>query len=729
LALVVAMLALPLVAGCHDDAPGDPTQAVTLVRVSGDGQHAPGLATLGPFEVRALDPVTSAPLGNVPVRFSIERRPAGGARLSDTLATTSRDGTARTELTLGADPVDSVVISARAGRAAPVRFTAFVSAAPVVRRIVPPLIRAGDTVLVFGTGLGIAADPGAIRFDGTPVRALAVSDTLVRVVAPACLASGPITVAITNGGARTAPVTIEYRVRSVPLALAPLDGRVLQAEQLSACVTLTGENSQYLVVAQFESVTGGTEPLDVEIGATGSGAGAAFARGMQPGLRDATPHAFEAVLRRRESTLSRAFPRTPGAQAVRAPAPLPDSGSVRGFSVISSLDASTFATVPTRLAYVGRHILVWIDTTSPPELPAAELQSLARVFDDDLYPLDQDAFGEPSDIDGNGRVDIVLTPVVNTLTPVTVCSLSGFVSGFFSAHDLYPASPNANGGEILYGFVPDSLGRYGCPHPSAEFSRVIRTTFVHELQHVINYQQHVLVRGGAEEDIWLNEGLSHMAEELASKVYERRYPAPLGRGSPEQLFPDSSQNFILYNMINAYLFLRQPYASSLTHFIEGGTLEERGGAWLFLRWLADQYGEGILRRLVQTSLHGTANVADRTGEPFPRLAGDFSLAVYADSLPGLPRNAVPARWRFQSRNLRVLFQRLNVIANFPPFPIETLAIPLGGSVHGDVRPGGFVMLTVQVPAGSSSVSLRFVPHSGAAWETGQFPQVSILRLQ
>jgi hypothetical protein len=306
--------------------------------------------------------------------------------------------------------------------------------------------------------------------------------------------------------------------------------------------------------------------------------------------------------------------------------------------------------------------------------------------------------------------------------------VSGFVAGYFSAHDLYPSVPNANGGEVFYGLVPDSLARFGCSHPASEFSRVIRTTFVHELQHVINYQQHVFRRGGREEAVWLNEGLSHIAEELASKYYERRYPWPSGRETPEQIFPDSSQNFIYFNLLNAYLFLRQPYASSLTHFIDAGTLEERGASWLFLRWLADQYGEDILRRLVQTPVGGAANIADKTGEPFERLLGDFALALYTDSLPGHARTAVPPRWRFASRNWRELFQRLNVIASFPPFPIEPIAIPGDRTISVALRVGGFAMLTVAVPDNVPATTLRFALRDGAPWGGGLSAHVSVFRL-
>jgi hypothetical protein len=102
--------------------------------------------------------------------------------------------------------------------------------------------------------------------------------------------------------------------------------------------------------------------------------------------------------------------------------------------------------------------------------------------------------------------------------------------------------------------------------------------------------------------------------------------------------------------------------------------------------------------------------------------------VYADSIPGVSRSSIPVRWRFQSRNWRLLFQRLNTIANFPPFPIEPLAVAPGTAVNGTLRAGGFVFLTVEVPEGSPGVTLRFTRSDGTPWVAGDAPRVSVFRL-
>lgn len=718
-----AMLALCACDSAETGAPVAPPHV--LVRAAGDWQQGMGLETLRePLTVRAIDPVTSKPVPRLRVRFAVDRAHAGGATLSDSVAITNDDGIARTLLTLGKGAVDTVFVIASADGGPSERFATLVSPAPQIRSVVPANIRGGDTVRVIGSGLGFATG-GSVRFNGVPSRVVSAGDTIVKTIAPACIPSGSVSITVTNGGARTDTISAVYETSAAPLSLAPLNGVVLTASQLTDCVQLRGGGAQYLIIVQVESDAPGPDEVDVEIGAQSAATAAALTRGPIAAEPVPTAQRFETLLRRREKSYSAFQPLS----LLRAPSRLPALNSIDSFRVISKIDASQFATVTAQLRYFGKNIFVWVDTTSNPDLQDGQLQALSRLFDEELYPLDENFFGEASDVDGNGRVNVVLTPVVNTLTAAGQCTLSGFVGGFFTAHDLYPTIPNANGGEFFYGFVPDSAGRWGCPHSTGEFSRVIRTAFVHELQHVINYEQHVFRRSGKEEDVWLNEGMSHIAEELASKYYERRFPAPTGRSIPGQLFPDSSQSFIVFNLINAYLFLRQPYFTSVTHFIEAGTIEERGAAWLFLRWIADQYGEDILRRIVQTSLTGKANIADKTGEPFSQLLGQFMIATYTDSLPGLPRTAVPSRFRFQSRNLRELFQRLNTTANFDPFPTVPLVLPYDGKASGPLRIGGAAFLLLDVPADKTGTTLRFTPLDGSPWAPGLQPQVSIFRLK
>jgi hypothetical protein len=225
-----------------------------------------------------------------------------------------------------------------------------------------------------------------------------------------------------------------------------------------------------------------------------------------------------------------------------------------------------------------------------------------------------------------------------------------------------------------------------------------------------------------------------MAEELGSRYYEEKYPTPLGRTDPAQLFPDSSQGFILGDLQNAFVYMHESATTSLTNFTAEGSLAERGGAWLFLRWLADQKGNEILGRIVQSSDTGKTNIARKSGEDFTRLFGDFSIALYTDSLPGVARTAIPRRYRFTSRNWRQIFQRLYDVGApdvTAPYPIDPKPVPFNGSVTGSMPGGTMDFFSLSTPAGSGSVTLQFKRGGGST--TGTFEpnlgaQLGVFRL-
>jgi hypothetical protein len=290
---------------------------------------------------------------------------------------------------------------------------------------------------------------------------------------------------------------------------------------------------------------------------------------------------------------------------------------------------------------------------------------------------------------------------------------------------------NSNRGEIFYALVPDVGGTRSCEHTKADVQRVVPATFVHEFQHMISFGQHVVARGGSFEVLWLNEGLSHIAEELAGKTFEAKFPPPAGRTDPNQLFPDSAQGFLTPLMRNAQRFLEVPGTTSATVVSGSASLAERGGAWLFLRWLADQKGEAILGRLVQTGRTGVANVEDKANESFSGLFGDFATAVYTDSIPGVARSAVPPRLRFTTRNFRRIFQRFADIdqsGRTPPFPVVPTPVGAGQTASGSFALGSMSYYRLATNPNESSVSLRFTRTDQLPFASDDNVQIGVFRL-
>jgi hypothetical protein len=407
--------------------------------------------------------------------------------------------------------------------------------------------------------------------------------------------------------------------------------------------------------------------------------------------------------------------------------------------VISTFDTNAttiFKSVDARLAYVGTNILLYVDTlTAVNGFATGDLSGIGNLFDQTLYPIDVNEFGQPSDIDQNARLIMLMTPVVNSLVTNAECQKSGFVAGFFTGFDLGSKSSDSNQGEVFYTIAPDPGGLSSCTHTVADIERTVPATFLHEVQHLINFSQHVIVHNARNpEEGWLDEGLSIVAEELGSRYYEQRFPPPTGRTNPLQLFPDSSQGFIGGLLGDSYNYLLKPDTTTVTlHTDEDSGLAWRGSVWLLARWLGDQKGETVYRRLESTALTGIANIEAATGESFQTLFADFGVSLYTDSIPGLARSAIPQRDRFVTRNLRqmyaALFRAAGPSADVPrQFPIVVQAIAANQRVSASMLPGTVAYYRVDTPAGSGPVQLRFATPTGTALSAALHPQVVIFRL-
>jgi uncharacterized protein (TIGR03437 family) len=649
------------------------------------------------------------------------------------------DGIVRADVKLGAVGEASVsATSTRADKDAVVVVTAL--AAPTLSTVTPQQFGPGDELTLTGGGFPTVAEGVAVHVGGVAATVLQASATTLRVRAPACVRPGAASVVVTVGdGVQTNPVEVTA-LAGASVSLASLDGVVVPAENAADCITLAGSGARYLLVPQFAtsdaapSTVASSRPTYV-LGSNVTNPPVTSRVASRSATRGNAQQRFDLALRERESALAPSAAASGAHPPIEAP-PLAalELNSTRVFRVLSDLDVSDkFETVTGRLKFIGDNVVVYVDDAAPTGgFTDQQLDLLGRLFDRKLYPVTVNAFGSVSDIDRNGHVAVLMTPVVNRLTDAATCQQFGYVTGFFYGLDLTPARANSNKGEIFYSIVPDPAGATGsCAHSVAEVERGVPSTFVHEFQHMISWNQHVLVRGGRNEATWLNEGLSHIAEELASLQYEKDPSQP--RSTPEQIFPDSSQGYIVGNVGNAYMYLESPADVSLTLFRDNGSLEERGAAWIFLRWLADQKGEQILRRLVETSLTGVANVEDKSGEPFRRLFGDFGISLYAASLPDAQRSQLPTRYRFTSRDFRRIFQRFYDTdpshSDFPrPFPIDPIPLLAGNSDAKSMLPGAMQWYLLRTASADPAVKLALQPQGGGTFPEALGAQLGIFRL-
>ncbi len=477
--------------------------------------------------------------------------------------------------------------------------------------------------------------------------------------------------------------------------------------------------AEYLVVGQL--ATGQADVmLDVRLGGQAALAAPRRSR-LATAAQPATPRQrFHDLLRAREAAAALAAPSRgrDGLRAAPARGVPPTVGTHRTFRVCGNLDCDALVNVPATAAWVGSRAALYTDDANPAGgLSAGDLASLGAVFDTVLYPLDTLAFGRESDIDTNGVIVVLLTKQVNALVPRPQCDLS-FVTGYFFGADLAPGlAAQYNNGEVFYGMVPDPAGSVACARSLTEVNRILPVTFVHEFQHMISFNQHVLVRGGLAETLWLNEGLSHLAEELGGLHYDS--------------LNDATQSFryLIGNLYNAALYLGDPARYAMITEETPGTLEGRGAEWLFVRYLADRFGAGATTRaLVQTVHAGAANVEAVAGRSLADLLGEWALAAYVSDLPGFtpPPALTYSTWRFRA-TYASLHQQFPVDFRdaFPLIPASGTGADV--AVTGPVASGSGHYLRITQPPGNAGFALTFRPASGGVVPADRGGQLAIVR--
>jgi hypothetical protein len=565
-----------------------------------------------------------------------------------------------------------------------------------------------------------------------------------------------LALALAGCSSSTEPTTVIFQndpcLPSATVSLSVAQTLRLDCANGGTTVTFAGAGASYLIVPEFATDQAPFQLVSYHV-ASGTVAAAAAAAsrvraaapvrgamaldGVVPaswypgGAQLAADRALRA--RTRALALAGAFRSSRLAAAVMPHAP-PTLGSIRTFHVLTSVSPATFQAVAARLDYVGNGVLLYMDTLAPANgFTPTQLQTFGQHFDDTLYPIDTTAFGAPTDIDANGRVIMLLSPAVNAATPAATCTSQGYIAGFFAPFDFNPSDPNSNQGEIFYSIVPDPVGTVSCIHSVAEVDFAVPAVFLHELQHLINFGQHVVVSGGQPGASWLDEGMSIVAEELGSVHYEQLCPPPACRTNPAQLFPDSSQGFIQSMLYDSYQYARLPDTASITLSDDGSPgISWRGGTWLLARYLGDQFGSGVYRQLENGPSGGVADIEQVSGRSFPALFADFGLALYTDSLPGLPRTTAPAVNRFTSRNVKQLWARLFATSGGSPDvpleePVQLFAVT-PDTATAIMYPGTTTFFRLDTPASAPTVTIRFAAPGGAAFPASLKPQIAVFRL-
>jgi hypothetical protein len=457
-------------------------------------------------------------------------------------------------------------------------------------------------------------------------------------------------------------------------------------------------------------------PLFASVAGSGAADAAAGGRGRalgpvggKPSLPDTR---FEAWLRQRE--IRELTPRiragaadAPTPSAARAmsavAADVPTPGELLDLNV--SISCSTEDIRTGRVTFVSDRAVVVADTGNPGGFSSFEYLEMASAFDTLVYPVVTGHMGEPEDIDGNGRVILFFTRAVNELTPRDASTVT---LGFFWSGDLFPevgterleACPAANQAEIVYLISPDPLGRVGPPFSSTEVRQRSLPLIGHELQHLVNASRRLFVNDAlAFEEPWLNEGLSHITEELL--FYEATGLEPAMNLTADEIIarPNGTDAFNRYmagNAGNFRRYLERPDTASLMGI---DNLATRGASWSFLRYAADRSGrsdDAFFFDLVNARDAGLDNL-DRViaGDAALSWMQDWTVSVYTDDL----LNAAAA-YRLPSWNFRDIYPRTQQGADYP---LRVLSLATSSPLHVELLPGGAAFAQFLIPGDGQAV--------------------------
>jgi hypothetical protein len=307
---------------------------------------------------------------------------------------------------------------------------------------------------------------------------------------------------------------------------------------------------------------------------------------------------------RRHAVAARpAFPTTPLPLSNRMPPP------ERVFTMLvrdgDVASASNYLAVRSRLRAVGKYVAIYVDTNDGGGVGQDLLSEIVSTFDSQILPTVARLWGPAQDVDRDGRFTVFLTRRLSHLGDGRLAA-DGFVRG--ADFDPELSAPFGNHCDMMY------LNASMRPGPH------LRTVLAHEYTHAVIFSRKALgrdgARVGAEEEGWLDEALAHLAEDL---------------------FAFSRSN--LDYRIAAYLAAPERYRLIVNDYYAANLFRShghRGGAYLFLRWCADQHGPDLISTLIRSPRRGIPSLEAATGCSFEDLFRRWTIDLAREGIDQAP---------------------------------------------------------------------------------------------
>ena len=635
-----------------------------LVKVTGDAQSAPALSRLPEDPAVRVEDRTGTAIRGVDVTFEVV---SGEGVVEPRSAATDTSGVASVRWTLGSSQGEQRLRARLDTLAA--QFTAFATE-PELTIVTRELGRARATVPYREpiAILGIRDEPLVWSIvAGSPPLGIRLDSTGVLTGTPTGPERASFTVRVGDAAGRESSQALTLRVCPEPLRIQPGDVLVLTEDDFAPCPPAlpAGSAGDLYRMAALRASTSGVyrRPIAfsaIELGAAGPVPAPPLAPRPRPSPApfapdpSALPPALAAGVRIAEATArhhatlfedarrlmrrlggpepladTRAQP-TPGAQgAVRLETPS-HRILLRPYSD-SNDNCSPPGPSPVVALLVGYndHLAIYQDSVQrlADSVRTRDARQVLDYYAAHGAATIDEYFGGVSDINGDGRVTVFVSPVVDD-------DVAAFVwpGDFLSRADC--AASNER--ELVY-FSERQFRALG---PEQEVTHYLAlSAMVHEVKHVSSLYRRTA--SGIHQPTWIEEGTAEIAAEVAS----RRAMAAAGgvaRGAmltrdaypPRSGIITSPENYGMLVMLARTLLSYSANTNSLTGDPSPGH-SYYGTSWHFHRFLGDAYGnaaqlaDGDLFTALNdaTTPAGTAGIESVIGKPTQMLIREYATAM------------------------------------------------------------------------------------------------------
>jgi hypothetical protein len=277
---------------------------------------------------------------------------------------------------------------------------------------------------------------------------------------------------------------------------------------------------------------------------------------------------------------------------------------------------------------------------------------------------------------------------------------------------------------MFYMLAPDPAGAVNGNKRRTGFVDTITTaTIAHEFQHLINASRRLYVNTAArdiDEAVWLNEGLSHIAEEL---LYYRE-AGKLSRANlgGDEVYTNSRATYPIFkadgigNFSRFISYLESPGDNSPIALNDD--LATRGATWSFLRYAVDQLypaDDAVWSRFDNSTTSGLGTLTAALGPvDLPAMFRSWAIANYVDDngIAAIDPSYTHKSWNSRSIYSTVFGSYSGTV--FTPLGYPLAVTPLSKGVVGSVVARGASASYYRLGVGPGREALLTLASASAA---------------